>query len=354
MDGHGRPAILGVGTSLTPDRHPQEKLGRCFAPNDPKSRRFFDHPHIHARHVQLPPVDPISGHFKIETTGELLAKHRKFSVRQSREAMDRALADARVTIREIDFLCCVTSTGFTVPGLSAQLIKEAGLRANCQRIDIVGMGCNAGLNALNVTSAWCSANPGKRAVVVCAEICSAIYAPGDTEQNAIVNSLFGDGIAAVVLSTTEPPCLAPRLLGFESHLIPEHSDSLRFDWDDVAHRFSFVVQKETPKVLAENFPTPLRTILSRHALTATDVKHWLVHSGGAAILDAIERKLDLPSESFRHTRSVLRDFGNVSSGSIFFTYDRLRREKTVRPGDFGVIATMGPGLTIELAIVKWE
>jgi alkylresorcinol/alkylpyrone synthase/polyketide synthase Type III len=50
---------------------------------------------------------------------------------------------------------------------------------------------------------------------------------------------------------------------------------------------------------------------------------------------------------------VLRDYGNVSSGSFLFSYERLLDEGVVADDDYGVMMTMGPGSTIEMALVRW-
>jgi predicted naringenin-chalcone synthase len=55
----------------------------------------------------------------------------------------------------------------------------------------------------------------------------------------------------------------------------------------------------------------------------------------------------------RHTTGVLRDYGNLSSGSFLFSYERLLRDAVTMPGDYGVFMTMGPGSTIETALVQW-
>jgi alkylresorcinol/alkylpyrone synthase/polyketide synthase Type III len=55
----------------------------------------------------------------------------------------------------------------------------------------------------------------------------------------------------------------------------------------------------------------------------------------------------------RHTIGVLHDYGNVSSCSFLFSYERLLREGITRPGEYGVLMTMGPGSTIETALVQW-
>ncbi len=65
------------------------------------------------------------------------------------------------------------------------------------------MGCNAGLNGLNPLVQWVKNHPGQVGLLVCCEINSAMYVLDDTPRTGIVNSLFGDGAAAAVLTT---PC----------------------------------------------------------------------------------------------------------------------------------------------------
>ena len=55
----------------------------------------------------------------------------------------------------------------------------------------------------------------------------------------------------------------------------------------------------------------------------------------------------------RHTVGVLRQYGNLGSGSFLFSYKRLMEEGLVRRGDYGVMMTMGPGSTIETALIRW-
>jgi predicted naringenin-chalcone synthase len=248
----------------------------------------------------------------------------------------------------------VTSTGFTVPPLSAHFVKSLPLRRNCQRLDLVGMGCNAGVNALAAVRNWCLANPGKTAALVCSEICSAIYDVDAAPETALANSLFGDGVAAVLLRYDDGGSgRHARVLRSESLTIPEHIDALRFNWQEERNRFGFFIDRKTPIALAANIEEPLGRLLASLQLDRRDVHHWVFHSGGAAILDLVEKKLELPPDALRFTRSTLRHFGNLSSASVFFTYEELMRKGNVRPGDRGIMVAMGPGLAIEAAALQW-
>jgi predicted naringenin-chalcone synthase len=252
----------------------------------------------------------------------------------------------------------VSSTGFVTPGLSALLIRHLGIDVDCHRVDVVGMGCNAGLNALGPTAAWARANPGRLAVMVCAEVCSAAYTFDSTMRTAVVNSLFGDGAAAVALvapaaGSDAPFPAGPRVLAFASQLIPDAMQAMRYDWDDEQNRFSFFLDPDIPYVVGAHSERVVDRLLGQAGLRRSDVAHWLVHSGGKKVIDAVMVNLGLTGYDVRHTTGVLRDFGNLSSGSFLFSYERLQQERITTPGDYGVLMTMGPGSTIETALVQW-
>jgi predicted naringenin-chalcone synthase len=251
----------------------------------------------------------------------------------------------------------VTSTGYLTPGLSALLIREMGIAPECGRVDIVGMGCNAGLNALSVTSTWSTAHPGQLAVMLCAEACSAAYVFDSTMRSAVVNSLFGDGAAAVALISGADGQMAvpagPRILAFASYIVTDALDAMRYDWDDAHGKFSFFLDPGIPYVVGANAGSVVDRLLSDAGLRRSDIKHWLVHSGGKKVIDAIMVNLGLTRHDLRHTIAVMSDYGNLSSGSVLFSYDRLLTEEVTDPGDYGVLMTMGPGSTIETALVQW-
>jgi predicted naringenin-chalcone synthase len=189
---------------------------------------------------------------------------------------------------------------------------------------------------------------------VCTEACSAAYAFDATMRTAVVNSLFGDGAAAVALRTgTDGAAAGPAVLGFASHLIPDAIGAMRYDWDDDQNRFSFYLDPATPYVIGSHAERVIDRLLGPAGLRRDDIAHWLVHSGGKKVIDAVRVNLGLTRHDVRHTTAVLRDYGNLSSGSFLFSYQRLVRERVIRPGDHGVLMTMGPGSSIETALVRW-
>jgi alkylresorcinol/alkylpyrone synthase/polyketide synthase Type III len=348
-----RPRILSVGTANPPDRYRQEDLLERYQVEDPRLRSLFTSSHIRTRHLYLPPAGPNGA--PVESQGELLAKHLRGAIEIGPQAVARCLEPMGLTPRDIDYLTVITTTGFLAPGLSAHMIKAAGFREDCSRADVVGMGCNAGLNGLNVVASWAMANPGKNALMLCVEICSAAYVFDYSMRTAIVNSLFGDGSAAILVRASErdESAFAPKVLGFNSHIIPNAIGAMRYDWDENAGKFSFYLDRDIPYVVGANAERPLKRLLDTHGLKRRQISHWLVHSGGKKVVDAIKYNIGITEWDVRHTHSVLRDYGNLSSGSFLFSYQRLLNEGRVRRGDYGVMMTMGPGSTIETALIRW-
>jgi polyketide synthase Type III len=353
------PTITGVGTGVPPDSYTQQEILDELAITDPRIRSLFMNSAIERRNLSLPPRAP-DGNRVAEPQGALLRKHVRVGLQMGRAAIEACVAQAGATVSDIEYLCCVSSTGFVTPGLSALLIRELSLRRECERLDVVGMGCNAGLNGLNATAGWTRSRPGALAVMACIETCSAAYVFDGTMRTSVVNSLFGDGAAAVAVvgepagdrGARSEPC-GPTILRFASRIIPEAIDAMRYDWDDNADRFSFYIDPDVPYVVGAHAAPAVARLLDGTGLRLADIDHWIVHSGGKKVVDSVRVNLGLSRHDVRHTTGVLRDHGNLSSGSFLFSLRRLIDEECVRPGDVGVLMTMGPGSTIELALVRW-
>jgi polyketide synthase Type III len=348
----GDPRIVGIGTAVPSTSYSQQELLDIFGIADARVRSVFLNGFIEHRFLTLPP-EMANGARRIESEGDLLKKHATEGVEIGTGALRQCVTDCEAVLADIGFLCCVTSTGFLTPGFSALLIKELGLGNDTVRLDVVGMGCNAGLTALNAVGAWATAHPGQLAVMVCIEACSAAYVFDGTMRTAVVNSLFGDGAAAVAVVAGGEGSPGPVIERFTSRLIPEAITAMRYDWDDAQSKFSFYLDPDIPYVIGANVEPAVTKLLRGTGLRRSDISHWIIHSGGKKVIDSILINLGLSRYDVRHTTSVLRDFGNLSSGSFLFSYQRLLAEGSVRHGDYGVLMTMGPGSTIETALVRY-
>lgn len=168
------PRVLSIGTANPPQTYSQEDLLRLFKVTDPKIAGIFSNSHIQNRHLYLPKPDE-TGRIPDESPLELAQKHKQGALEIGAEAILKALAPLSLTPQDVDYLVCVTSTGFLCPSLTAHFIQKLGFRQNTHRFDVVGMGCNAGLNALQPLTNFCGLNEGRIGLQLCVEICSAAY-----------------------------------------------------------------------------------------------------------------------------------------------------------------------------------
>lgn len=343
--------LVSVGTAHPSTLHTQQDVLDWSQESDPKIQRLFRNSHIETRALFLP--EHVDGKPPVETPQSLIDRHLRGALNIGALAIERALKQPGLQPTDIDFIVCMTTTGFLSPGLTAHLIKHMGFRDNIQRMDIVGMGCNAAVNGLQAASAIARSKPGSNGLLVCIEICSSAYVINQNLSTAVVNSLFGDGAAAVVVraDTADDWSHGPKVLDFEPLILTDAIDAMRYDRE--GPYLSFVLDREIPFVIGRHAHIPVDRLLARHGIDRSSIKHWVVHSGGKKVIDAITRNLGLPEEAVRHTRSVLRRLGNVSSGSVLFSFEALRNEKIAAQGDLGIMMAMGPGTSIETALLRW-
>ncbi|MCW5583713.1 MAG: type III polyketide synthase, partial [Gammaproteobacteria bacterium] len=305
------PRIISVGTANPGRKYSQQEIMDKMRINDERIINVFKNSHIKTRFLTLKEEN---GVFIDESQEELLKKHLNFSLEAGAQAIKEALFKANLQVYDIEYICVVTSTGFLSPGLSAHIINKLKLPMNCQRTDIVGMGCCAGLNGLNTTSNWVQVNPGKYGILLCVEICSAAYVFDNTIDTAVVNSLFGDAAAAVILRAGGNE-EKPVILGFSSFLIENTLKALEYVWDPKFNKFSFRLQRTIPYSIGLDIEQPVNVLLNRFQVKKRNITHWVVHGGGKKVIDAIKYNLGLSAYDMNCTTNVLAEYGNLSSAS---------------------------------------
>lgn len=363
---------VGVGSAFPPRVYQQAETKALFGIQNPVINKLMDSGHIETRHLYLPEPNPETGVLPYETHADLrkkfLAGVEDMGVRAARAALE----SAAVAPSEVGQIIGVTSAGLTTPGVSSIIGRALGLRSNLHRLDVVGMGCNAGMSALYSAATAVRADADLTTLLVCCEPNSAGYVKDETVRTGIVNSLFGDGASAMVLKgerafaahqarhegdvvpgdvTNRPPAFT--IVDFEAFTIEEHWDAMRYDLNEEQNKLSFFLSPDIPFVVGANMPIPVDILLKRHGVSMDHIDHWVLHSGGGAVIDGARKSLNLSEHQVRHTRSVLRDYGNITSGSFIVSLERLYAEGQVKTGDVAMLMAMGPGATIEAALVKF-
>lgn len=245
----------------------------------------------------------------------------------------------------------VTCTGFINPGPDYHIVRELGLRPDVRRYTVGFMGCYAAFPALRMAADFCEADPSAVVLVVCLELCTLHVQVGADPESVTSNSLFADGAAATVVTSRPPGDGRPfyRIKGFRSALVPSSEEHMAWSVGD--HGFDMVLSSYVPDLIGANVRGMLEDALGSQGVDPGQVGEWAVHPGGRAILDAVEAALCLPADALEASRSVLRDFGNMSSPTVLFVLKRLMELPAPRPVTTCAVA-FGPGLTVETAVLE--
>ncbi len=351
MDMSSAPAILSLGTANPTRRYSQRDIYEFaalhseFYRND-RVKQIFLNSDIEYRHLSfdLESFDPG------ESLDDLHERFRTGSVAIGSAAIRQCLSDGGFDPSEIDYVVAVSCTGYLCPGLSSILIKEFGFRRDVQRADLLGMGCAGAMPGLQRAHDFVRAYPGKKALLLAVEICSACYYVDDSLETVVGNAICADGAAAALIGMSDDPS-RPKLSLFESYLEPAYIDSVGFA--QRGGRLRIILSKDLRSVAGELAERLTGGLFARAGVSQDQIDHWILHSGGRKVIDNIQQRLNLSEAQLRHSKCVLRNFGNMSSPTVLFVLQETLRSATPRPGDLGVMIAMGPGLALEGALLRW-
>jgi predicted naringenin-chalcone synthase len=282
------------------------------------------------------------------TTAERMRHYARLAPPLAVSAAAAALRGSGLDGGRVTHLVTVSCTGFMAPGVDHGLITELGLPLTVQRTHVGYMGCHGALNGLRVAAAFAGSDPGARVLLCAVELCTLHYHYGWDPQRMIANALFADGAAAAVgVPDAAAPADAWRAVACGSCLVPGTAEAMRWTVGD--HGFEMTLSKRVPGLIATNLRPWLEGWLRGLGFGLDEVGSWAVHPGGPRILSAVEEGLGLPPPALAASRAVLAECGNMSSPTLLFILDRLRRQGGPRPC---VALGFGPGLMAEAVLLR--
>ena len=273
-----------------------------------------------------------------DTTARM-KKFEAFAPDLAVQAAEKLLADEdRSRITHIIVTCC---TGFSAPGVDLALIERLGLKPSVERTMVGFMGCYAAINGLKLARHIVRSQPRARVLAVNLELCTLHLHETENLEEILSFLLFADGCAAALV-TAEPKGV--EISSFHAALVPGTRELIR--WHIGSQGFDMVLSGRVPGAI-------------RHALTgsrdeilggANDIDLWAVHPGGRTVLDAVEEAFALEPAALSASRSVLNDYGNMSSSTVMFVLDRIMRG--AQAGQRGCAMSFGPGLVAETMMFR--
>jgi alkylresorcinol/alkylpyrone synthase len=145
---------------------------------------------------------------------------------------------------------------------------------------------------------------------------------------------------------------APAVLAETCVLWPDTEDVMGFEFTD--RGLEVVLSRSVPNLVRERFAESVEVACERAGITVGDIDHYLLHPGGAKVLDAYESVLPVSPRQLCWSRHVLRTRGNMSAPTALFVL-RAAMDAADGPasGDIALISAMGPGFAAEHVVLQW-
>ncbi|CAD5185158.1 unnamed protein product [Musa acuminata subsp. malaccensis] len=278
-----------------------------------------------------------------------------------KEAAVKAIKEWGQPKSKITHLVFCTTSGVDMPGADFQLTKLLGLRPSVNRFMMYQQGCFAGGTVLRMAKDLAENNRGARVLVVCSEITAlSFHGPSESHlDNLVGQALFGDGAAAIIVGADPDPATEQpifQLVSASQTLLPDSEGAVDGHLREVGLIFHLL--KDVPVLISKNIERSLVEAFKPLGISDWNSIFWIAHPGGPAILDQVEAMLGLEKEKMKATREVLKEYGNMASGTVLFILDEMRKRSaedgkaTTGEGlEWGVLFGFGPGLTVETVVL---
>ncbi|KAJ9564458.1 hypothetical protein OSB04_000424 [Centaurea solstitialis] len=298
-------------------------------------------------------------------------------------AIDDLFRRTALKPKDIDILIVNCSLFSPTPSLSAMVVNKYKLRSNIKSFNLSGMGCSAGLISIDLARDLLQVLPNSNAVIVSTEIITPNYYQGNERAMLLPNCLFRMGAAALLLSNKrrERRRAKYKLV----HVVRTHKGS-----DDRAYRC--VYEQEDPQglvginlskdlmvIAAEALKSNITTIgplvlpaseqlLFLFTLIGRKIfnpkwkpyipdfklafEHFCIHAGGRAVIDELQKNLQLSAEHVEASRMTLHRFGNTSSSSLWYELSYIESKGRMKKGDRVWQIAFGSGFKCNSAVWK--
>ena len=303
---------------------------------------------VEGRHLAM----PYEKYYDLKTWGCANDVWIQVAQELGEQALCRALHHAGLETSNIGALFFASVTGISSPSIDALLVNRMGLSSNIKRLPIFGLGCVAGAAGIARAADYVKAYPSQAAALVSVELCSLTIQREDMSvANLISSGLFADGSAAVIVTGDELRTKGPEILATRSVFYPNTEEMM--GWKVSERGFNIVLSPEVPTLIREHLGHDVDAFLGDHGYRKSDIRNWVLHTGGPKVLEATAAALDLHNGQLDASWDCLKRVGNLSSASVLVVLEDVMRNRRPEPGTLGLLAAMGPGFCSELVLLRW-
>ncbi|KAF6153716.1 hypothetical protein GIB67_000949 [Kingdonia uniflora] len=296
-------------------------------------------------------------------------------------ALDALFEKTGVRPRDIGILIVNCSLFNPTPSLTSMIVNHYKLRGDIKTYNLGGMGCSAGLISVDLAKDLLKANPNTYAVVVSMENITLNWYFGNDRSMLLCNCIFRMGGAAVLLSNKSRDRARSKyqlLHTVRTHKgADDNSYNCVYQREDDKGTVGVSLARELMAVAGDALKTNITTLgplvlpfseqfmffvsLVRRKFIKAKVKpyipdfktafeHFCIHAGGRAVLDELQKNLQLSEWHMEPSRMTLHRFGNTSSSSLWYELAYTEAKGRVARGDRVWQIAFGSGFKCNSAV----
>ncbi|CAM8989800.1 unnamed protein product [Rhodiola kirilowii] len=284
----------------------------------------------------------------------------------------------------VDILVTHCSMFCPVPSITAMIVNKFKMRRNVMSYNLSGMGCSAGVIAVDLAKDLLRVHRNSLALVVTTEVLHMNWYTGKDRSMLLANCLFRMGGTAILVSSRDPD---KKVAKYELQHIVRTTKAQRdksygcvFQDMDIENKRGVSISKNILSVagdaLTENISTlgplvlPVReqykylvSLIRRKVkfLGRTGIyvpkfrmafEHFCIHTGGRSVISAMKKELRLSDEDIEPSKMSLYKFGNTSSSSIWYELSYIEAKGRMSEGDTVWQIAFGSGFKCNSAVWK--
>ncbi|KAB2043274.1 hypothetical protein ES319_D01G004700v1 [Gossypium barbadense] len=296
-------------------------------------------------------------------------------------ALDTLFASTNVKPRDVGILVVNCSLFNPTPSLTAMIINKYKMRGNIKSFNLSGMGCSAGVIAIDLAKDMLQVHRNNYAVVFSTENMTQNWYSGIEKSMLISNCLFRLGGSAVLLSnkSIDRGRSKYKLI----HVVRTHCGAndkafkCVYQEEYNVGKFGVSLSKDLMAIAGNALKTNITTLgplvlpiseqilffvtLIAKKLFNAKIKpyvpnfklafeHFCIHAGGRGVIDELEKNMQLSPLLVEASRMTLHRFGNTSSSSIWYELAYMEAKGRMRKGDRIWQVAFGSGFKCNSAV----
>lgn len=332
------PAIVSVGVGKPP-YYSQERVFQALG-HRKLWWKVFEGAGLRGRPLYSPPEIAVA-----RSPQEQQEAYVEASLALARQAVAQAL-QGQAQPQDIRFMAYASCTGVPLcPSLPSILGGEMGMPEEAIYYPVWGMGCQGAGPILRLAWEHLRLYPQQKALCLAVEISNAAYHPrsardGSPDKGLILgNAIFSDGAGCALLSGMGGRLMIVDCVSLWDYT---HRGNIGMAW--VENRYKLELTPDVPEIITPLARKMVEGILRKSGLMVREIPHFILHSGGAAIIEGVQRELGLSDSQVRLSWETWKEGGNRSSATVFYALERLLEEGGLKKGDHIILITLGAGV----------